>query len=188
MRGSKGPSEPCAASTLSGAGDEGRSEGALALVEAGERQRGRDLRAVQEREPSFGASGSGSSPARESAAAAGRPLAPSADVADAEEQGGGQVRQGREVAGGADGALGRDDGEEVEPEGVVKALDRRPAHAGGALPRPAILSASARRTTGAGSGSPTPDAWDRTRLRWRRARSVSAMRTEARRPKPVLMP
>jgi hypothetical protein len=46
----------------------------------------------------------------------------------------------------------------------------------------------ASRTTGTGSGSPTPAACESTMLRWSVARSPASMRTLASFPKPVLMP
>ena len=114
------------------AGDERALEHALGLEQAGERERGRDLRAVEEREALL----RGKLDRREAGAgerlARRQPRAVEEELALADERGG-KMRERREVARRPDRALARHDRDEPALKACEEMRQRRPAHAGGAL-------------------------------------------------------
>jgi len=115
------------------AGDEGRLEHALGLEQTRERQRGRDLRAIEERQPLLG-------PKRERCEldpgqrVGGRhQFGPERAFADPDQRGG-EMRQRREVARGAAGALRRHHRHQPALQARHKMLEHGEADARGALP------------------------------------------------------
>ena len=156
------------------AGDERRLEHALGLEQAGQRQRGRDLRAVEKRQTLLRAENE-----RRKAGSRERRLRRNARAVDEEladaHQGRRHVRERREIAGRADRALAGNDRDQVRfeaaPPGArwsTSARPRRPARGS----RASAPSRGARPATG--SGSPTPAACESTMLRWSVARSAVA--------------
>ena len=91
-----------------GAGDQGGIEHGLRAEQAEERQRGRDLRTVQERQALLGPEREGRSPMRASAAAA-VITAPSKRLADA-DQAASEMGKRRQITRGANRTLGRNHG------------------------------------------------------------------------------
>ena len=171
------------------AGDERRAEHPLGLEQAGQRIGGRELRAVEQREPFLRARARAARARRAaSASAAGRRLAARAGASPT------PIIAAAMCASGA-----RSPEAPTEPWPGSPARGRAPAW----LPARRRCAAARRRRPGRGSrasapssaarsargiGSPTPAACDSTMLRCSVARSAGPMRTLASLPKPVLMP
>ena len=132
MRGSKGASEPRAASVESAPVDQRRAKDAFDLEQAGERVRGRELRAVEKREPLLRSELAGAK-ARAFERGRGRQdLGAESRLADADHRRS-HMGERREVARGADRALRRHDGRDAALEHRLEQRERRRAHARGAL-------------------------------------------------------
>ena len=159
MRGSNGPSLPRAASTVSAPTTSAASSTGSKREQRVQRQRGRDLGAVDQRQAFLGRehqrrdAGAPAAPARPGTrSAVDQHLA----FADQRQR---QVRQRRQVARGADRALARD-ARARRPALCTASSASTTASRTPEWPRArlAALSASTRRTTAGGSGSPTPTA------------------------------
>ena len=156
------PTSPCAASVDSAPVISADCAARWAAEQAGERQRGRDLRAVDQRQPFLGAEHD-----RRRARLRRAPPPPACArrwmkrFADADHHRR-HMRQRREVAGGADRALFRDDRDDV----LVRASPRsarasRAARRTRRAPSETSFSAIISRTMRPASGSPTPQQCDR---------------------------
>ena len=120
------------------AGDERGAKDAFDLEEARERMGGRELRAVEEREPLLRAEFAGPSPARSSAADAGSDLAAEARLADADHRRRHMGERG-EIARRADRALRRHDRRDAARKHRFEERERRRPHARRALRQRAEL-------------------------------------------------
>jgi hypothetical protein len=107
ISGWKGAEEPMAASVDSAPGHERGLRGTMSAEEAGQRQGGRDLRAVDEGEALLGGEHDGREAGARKGRRTGHALAGIKGLAFADHHRR-HVRERREVAGGADGTLFRD--------------------------------------------------------------------------------
>ncbi len=168
------------------AGDQRGAEHALGGEQPGQRQRGRDLRAVDQRRapPSARASparGRQRASHRRRAGAGQRPRPRPASPPSCARAARGPPRLRPSPWPGSAAA---------RPARSIASISATTSHRTPEAPRPRLAAfiAMMRRTIRAGSGGPTPQACDRIRLRCNAARSPSPMRTEASLPKPVLTP
>ena len=129
MRGSKGFTEPAAASTERAPETSAGEEEVLGVEEVEEGERRGDLGAVQERQPLLGRQGEGGEAGPAQPLDRREPLLTHRDLADAEEHRG-EVGEGREVPRGAHRALLRDDRQDVGPVEGEERLDDLAAHPG----------------------------------------------------------
>ena len=113
------------------AGDERRLQAAVGAEEAAERQRGRDLGAVDEREALLGGEHDGREAGPAERLGGGQALALEDRLALA-DHGGGHVRERREIARGADRALPGDDRQDVAGEHRLDERHGRRLHPRGA--------------------------------------------------------
>ena len=158
-----------------------------ACAQAGDRQGGRDLGAVEQRQAFLGAERQRCQADRASASAAGITRPAIADLADADQRQR-QMRERRQITRGADRALCRHHRQQASSA----SRRRRPSIVSGRTPerprpRLAALSTRTKRTRSSPSGAPTPHMCDSTVVAAAR-RCPRAMRTRASLPKPVLTP
>ena len=129
MRASNGVSLPAAASTARAPVTSARAEDILGREEAGGGKRGRDLRAVEERQALLGGEVHRRQAGGLEALQRGDRAAAPAHLADAQQHGR-HMGQRRQVAGGADRALGRDAGMDAGIDQLHQRLQHAPPHAG----------------------------------------------------------
>ena len=138
--------------------------------------------------PSFASSTIGSSPTRASASTPGQPLALDERLALADERQR-EMRERREIAGRADRAARRHDGQDAAVEAREQQLDRADAGAGRCPSRACSRAAASRRARSRPAyGSPTPHACERSRRSCSSPVSSSGIERLTNRPKPVLTP
>ena len=139
-----------------GVGGQGRGEqrglGEAARVEQrGEGVGARELRAVDQGEALFRAQRKRGNPGAAQRLFAGQSLAPVKGLALADQHGG-HVREGRQIAGGADRSLGRYPGNDLALEQGVQGIDHGPANARSAAPEGEQLQRDHQPRFGAGQG------------------------------------